>query len=673
MSNRLLMALLLGLSFLLVVIAAAIFIIWRQGNRRNQDLILITKKPVKTRFFHSLYRFLNEWMLTKQYMGRIRRRFELLEPGDNKQIEKDAMKTLGKVWGVSLFVSAAAFCMHPSFYMVFSSITLVYIMNSYTLFRTVDNREIKFLKELQQAIVEIRHFYYEYDMVDRAIWETMAETHGEITIHLKLIYDVLNSSDLEEAVDEFNDTAPNRFIKMFLSCCINVLKFGDHAVDGTPLFLRNLTMLNEEIDIEVRKRQRMNHKLSGLVVTAVAPMFTLDFIKLWAVDNLQELERYYNGPYGILATVVICMISLVIYSILNNMREMELAENGSHPILDFCLDVPLIHATVQRLKQRNYGKAMRANQILRRMGEQITVEQLYIKKILAGAAAVVFGFLLSAVVHSSMETIIFTDLTAVENQLVTIPNDSMVEEIQNSILELSQAYKDEKPTKERIMKRLEKEGRIVNPVFQETVADEVLDRVRQHQKNYFQWWELLCIAGLAILSYQMPWYMILYRKRLLEMAQENEVIQFQAIILMLMYIDRISTREILEEMESFSMIFRLSIAECLDAFAMGEQEALLSMKEKEEYQAFRKIVDNLMMADRIGIRAAFSEVEADRKSFQEKRKQDNEIYIDNKAAMGSFLSFIPISVVIVLYLIVPFVWESLSQLSGFITDMSGMM
>lgn len=57
----------------------------------------------------------------------------------------------------------------------------------------------------------------------------------------------------------------------------------------------------------------------------------------------------------------------------------------------------------------------------------------------------------------------------------------------------------------------------------------------------------------------------------------------------------------------------------------------------------------------------------------EKRKQDNEIFISNKGTLGKIAAYIPMILVIGLYLIVPFILESLSQLSGYMSQMNRMM
>ena len=69
--------------------------------------------------------------------------------------------------------------------------------------------------------------------------------------------------------------------------------------------------------------------------------------------------------------------------------------------------------------------------------------------------------------------------------------------------------------------------------------------------------------------------------------------------------------------------------------------------------------------DRIGINREFSDIESDRRYYIEKHRQDNEIIINNKALIAKFIAFIPICMVIIFILVVPFIYQGLQQLWSF--------
>lgn len=77
---------------------------------------------------------------------------------------------------------------------------------------------------------------------------------------------------------------------------------------------------------------------------------------------------------------------------------------------------------------------------------------------------------------------------------------------------------------------------------------------------------------------------------------ENEVMQFQTIILMLMRIERVNVEMILEWLERYSNIFKEPISKCVNNYEAGAWEALEQLKEDISYQDMIRIVESLQAA-----------------------------------------------------------------------------
>ena len=129
--------------------------------------------------------------------------------------------------------------------------------------------------------------------------------------------------------------------------------------------------------------------------------------------------------------------------------------------------------------------------------------------------------------------------------------------------------------------------------------------------------------------------------------------------------DSISILNILEFMEDFAVLFKDSIHTCINDFDAGDIEALNKMKETEKFEPFRRIVNGLIISDKIGICNAFDEISTDQVYYQDKRKLDNEMLLAKKGVIGKIIANIPLILTIGLYLITPFVVESLNQLKEF--------
>lgn len=660
--------------FLLVILAISTLFYKKWISKNNEDQLFMSDKAEGIRWSHAVYRMLNDFPFIKHYIKRLRKRYEIIEPGDNKKIEKDTLKTMFFSTALCIILLTITLAMGLSVYSCIATAALIYIIHSFVIFKSVSNKEMVLLKQTINFISEVRHQYYTTGSVTEAIYESLVEAPQPVETHMEYIYNILESDDVEEEMNIYNDHVPNRFLKLFLSICVSIVRFDDRTVNGESLFIMNLSHLKEDIDIEIRKREKLSHGLGGLSIISAIPIFTLKPIQLWAVSNMPEIEHYYTGAYGAICFTLICLSSLIIYNVILNKHTIEHQGFVDHVYLDKLLDIKIISVAIDNIKYRNYGNALKLDEMLHHMGEKITVEQLYVKRILVGILAVIIGFVLSFSIHFNNRNYILNNTDDMESLMITSSNSSIINEIKEIVVELANIYKDDKDIDLSGIEAVIKSQNILsNDSFIKIAAEEVMKKIHKYQNDYFMWYELVLILLAGAAGFQAPIWEINYRRQKLEMNMEDEVVQFQSIIMLLMYIERISSLDILKWMENFAVVFKNSISECIDDFPNGEQEALERLKEKEPYPGFQKIVDNLLDTDRIGIRRAFDEVQADMRSFSEKRRQDNEIYIGNTVAQCGFLAFVPILEVILLYLCGPMVIESMLQFVQYSKEMNSMM
>ena len=197
----------------------------------------------------------------------------------------------------------------------------------------------------------------------------------------------------------------------------------------------------------------------------------------------------------------------------------------------------------------------------------------------------------------------------------------------------------------------------------EATAGEILSRIIEYNEEYVRWYEILAAIVIGIIGYYYPLVLKIMQTVSIQRAMEDEVIQFQTIISMLVYIDRMTIDTVVEWMEEFGVIFKESLTECMNRMNAGDADALDRLIEEEPFEMFDRVIENLKMSDRIGVAKAFNEVGIERANYQDKRRQENEIEIKDKGAIASLIAMIPLGMVIMIYLIYPLITESLGQLS----------
>ena len=186
------------------------------------------------------------------------------------------------------------------------------------------------------------------------------------------------------------------------------------------------------------------------------------------------------------------------------------------------------------------------------------------------------------------------------------------------------------------------------------------------------WYEAVVVLLIGMLAYYVPDMRVTYKRSLMRMNMLSEVTQFQTIIMMQMFIPDITVLRILRTMEQFAYIFRESIQDCINEYSYSVEKALLGMKEAESYEPFRRLCDNLLTVDKIGIIHSFEEIWQDRMHFQKQRESDTYRMIKKRSGYAKIMAFIPLLLIMVTYLILPYGREAVRQFSMILEELNAL-
>ena len=205
-------------------------------------------------------------------------------------------------------------------------------------------------------------------------------------------------------------------------------------------------------------------------------------------------------------------------------------------------------------------------------------------------------------------------------------------------------------------------------------AEKIYTKLQVVNSEYLKWFELLLAIVFSLIAYMCPIWMLMFQVKMRQLDMEDEVMQFQTIILMLMKIERINVEIILEWLERYANIFKEPITKCVNNYESGAWEALEELKNDVSYGQFIRIVESLQAAvEKIPIKEAFDELDTERAYYQEKRKESNERLISRKGMIGKVIGFAPMIVLFVGYLIVPLVVIGMMSMTSSFATMSSMV
>ncbi len=681
MSNQMILYIMGGSAVTLVVIVLIYFILSKkmQGSeyRKIQKLQQGTKqKSFSTEvLFQKLYLTYIKIPFIKRYALKIRRRLEIINIDDEYNTRKGTAKILTRTLAIVVPVMILTIMISSkNFLLMFILLLFELFMIDTLIDGSVDKIDNKILKEQIDFFSEIRHAYHEYNMVEEAIYQVSQDDEKDVSRQGEKIYEILISDDPEMELEKYYDIAPNSFLKEFAGVSYLTKEFGDRKVDGASLYLKNVNNITQEMQLEILKRDKLNYVFQSLSVIAIAPVLLLEPLKNWAISNFSFTASWYQGKAGMIVQMLILLITFVSYVLVRKLKD-----NGSTAI-DTRTENPwqeklykkkpikkIVDLFIPKKGTKEYRKVV---QLLKDAASPQKMEWLFMNRI----AIAIVTFCVSIIIFTQLHVVainyIYTEPTTDYNIIggLSEKDEKKAMEItkQDNII-LDQYRGKPKTTQEQIKTSVQKlkyyEGAESTEI--DKAAERIYNKLQVINTEYVQWFELLLAFVFAVIGYMAPLWILVFQAKMRQLEMEDEVMQFQTIILMLMRIERVNVEIILEWLERYSNIFKAPITKCVNNYEAGAWESLEAMKEEVNYVPMIRIIESLQAAvEKIPITDAFDELDSERDYYQEKRKESNERLIKRKGMIGKAIGFAPMVCLFVGYLIVPLVFIGLTSMSS---------
>ncbi len=668
-------AYIIGAICILTGVGAGVFLLLTtKKSRNNPNKITVKKGSGKRNRIYFLYRIFTRVPFLNRYYVKFRTRLSILYPADSIEINKLATTTMAKS-SIIAIISAVVlgYLSRADFFYMIISVFTVYIIFTNSISRSIDKMEIKLLRQFTDFLTDVRSNYHSTGMVEDAIFMTLDDIPYEISLHANRLYEMVISTDVSKEVENYTDIAPNRFFEMFAAVCATIKEYGDKELPETreSLFLKNINYIKEEVYVEITKREKNNFLFSGLVPVCIAPIFSLKLIAMWA-QSISGLSRFYNGPMGTVVMALAFVTTIVSYELIANLRDGRVDNEKEHPFWDRMANLPFIRKILTKVVNHNYTKFLRIGDDLKMVGSHITHQGYLLQRCTLGIALGVLAFGITIGVYA-------TNVHSVLHDFSTEFEDSIVPDEDYRILmqELTEEYLLERKhirqfsdneINDLIYELQSEEG--MTEALATQVANKVAERSNKYAKSYFKWYYILIIAAAIVAGYYAPYLLLKYQMSIMRMSMEDEVAQFQALALILMNVDGMTIDVILEWMERFAFAFRQSISECILNLESSQSEAIRKMKDSEAFPPFRRFCDNLAAVDDVGVSHAFDEVQTEQENYKQQRALRNEITMTRKSNLAKAISYMPMGVAVIGYLIFPFVQYAFEMLQSMSTALT---
>ncbi len=689
MNTQMLKYLIYGVVGLLSVIII-IYLILQKNNKEKRYINSLQQGTKKSKFsseimYQKLYLFYLKTPFIKRYILKLRRRLEIVNIDDEYLTRLQASKILTRTFLIVIPITIAIMTLTHNNVLLMSILLIfeVFLMDT-IIDGMVDKIDNNLLKQQINFFSEIRHAYHEFNMVEEAIYQTAQDDDNpEMARQAEKIYEVLISDDPESELEKYYDVAPNSYLKEFAGISYLTKEFGDRKVDGASLYLKNLNNITQEMQLEILKRDKLDYVFQSLSVIAIVPMLCLEPIKNWAIGQFSFTEGFYNGKSGMLIQILILLATFVCYILTRKLKDNGSTnintKNTEKPWQEKLYRIKIVKKFVDLFMPKEGTKDDRKiRTLMKDAASKDKLEWVYVNRIVLCVATFVLSVFLFGRLHSIVINNIYTDPTVTYDIIGTMAEKDRRKgmEVTKSDNQYIEYFKNKSDLKVADITKSMTQGKINKDYVDSTdgdrkiAAERIIKKISTINSEYIAWTEILGAMVLAMIAYMAPIWMLKFQTKMRQLEMEDEVMQFQTIILMLMRIERVNVEIILEWLERYANIFKDPLSKCINNYEAGPWEALEAMKEDVTYQDFIRIIESMQAAvEKIPIKDAFDELDTERDYYQAKRKESNERLISRKGMIGKVIGFAPMVLLFVGYLIIPLVFIGLTSMTTSFSNM----
>ena len=688
MSNNMLLYLIYGVGGIFVFIVIAFLILNKKMGKSDYQKIKKLRQGTESNKFSSdimyqkLYITYSRLPFIKNYILKLRRRLEILNVDDEYATRRDSAKILTKTLLILIPIIVVSIIITHTNYLLLSIILIfeIFMVDS-IIDGMVDKMDNTLLKEQLDFFAEIRHAYHEFNMVEEAIYQISQDDEKNISKQGSKIYEVLISNDPETELEKYYDIAPNPYLKEFAGISYLTKEFGDRKVDKSSLYLKNVNNITEEMQIEILKRDKIDYVFQSLSIISIVPVLGLEPLKNWSIGNFSFTQSFYCGKGGMIVQILIILLTIICYLLLrkvkNNGSTDKSTQNTQNPWQEKVYKNPIGKKIVDLfIPKKGTKDFLNVQKLLKDSASKLKMEWLYVNRITIAIVTFIVSIVLFWQLHAVAINWIYTEPTTDYNIMSGLTGKELQEamaktESDNKFLDLFKGNTE--TTVDDIKKAMERSKDYKDSTEDEIqkASERVYEKLQKVNKEYLGWFEVLLAVVFMVIAYMAPIWIMYFQLKMKQMEMEDEVMQFQTIILMLMRIERVNVEIILEWLERYANIFKEPISRCVNNYEAGAWEALEVLKNETNYQLFIRIVESLQAAvEKIPIADAFDELDSERDYYQAKRRESNDRLIARKAMIGKVIGFAPMVVMFVGYLIIPLVFIGLTSMSSSMSSIS---
>lgn len=489
---------------------------------------------------------------------------------------------------------------------------------------------------------------------------------------------------VSEVEEKYKITLPSEhsYVRVYEAVCAIIREDGDELADGYSVFQRNLQYLKEEIRENLLLCKAKMHGFMGLDLLAVLPVCFLPLVRIWAIRVSDGLAAYYYGSYGMLSTVLLFAGTIGIYGLILWLLLPEEEQKDRYQLEKWLLQFPWIANLLDRYVKKHYTKCLQKNEQIKQLQGFGNIRAFLMKKICFFTVAFVGSVLFLTAYQNVQRTQILSQAKIPSYQLMVLPEkaqEQVKEKYQKLVKQIVAVTGKEQET---VFKKTLEQMQLWNEIKQELLAGEseqsagelenaLYSQLEAYQKIRLCWYHILIALVVAVLAAQIPELLLAAEQWKSREKRMSECLRLQTVVLLLIHYEKTTVEEILGQMENFAVLFKSQMAEAVDHFSYHRMETLQRLKQEIPDEPVQRICDALEFCEELPVEEAFLNLEDERAYFLKKNMEERKNYQGECIALAKMVAYLPLFLLIILKLVIPFVAEDLSELHAYSQGMTG--
>ena len=659
--------------YLLVGIPTLLIILYADAKKRKAAQSLSRsakrKKLLTIGQYMWVYNTLDNFFLTRNGLRKIRNKLGELSVYNAVDLVTNTVEYYATSKGFAIVVLIIAIVLTKDLFMTLLLLFFAIVVEDTVINKRLDAVHFRIKVELLEINSSLQEgFLKTHDIVD-AISDVPSSPL--LSRAVTSIYNILTAPNSEGKLEEFNASTPFHLLQTLAGTCQLLNDVGDAKLsDGTTLFVHAMTLIAEDIRIDIRGVKLRKSTFGFLEWLPVIYLAGIPIIENWLSDIIPATSIVYKGPIGYISKVVIVLASTIAYLTITRMNSSQTIKRDDRPplfrkMLEFKPWLRFVKTIVPKDHKKRgeiYGR-------FRNSMSQLTLNLYYTGKVVYSTLLLFLSIVVLVFATSIGKSFIYEN---VNNLSLVSGNELTAEELAKRkvmdayYLELEPAPKSDAPDDNITENIIRKYIPEVSDFDMGDQVDRLQKKYSSYYNAYFHWWMLLVCYAIAVIGWFVPDILLFMRRKVIKSDAVEDVLQLQTMLAVIMHTP-LDTMDTVLWLARQSRIHRDVLVECYHNYASDPEMSLYKLRDSSSLPEFRRIVDKLLLTvHQASLPEAFNDLVAERHHVLEQRTLAQQAAMKSRRQLVSPLSLLPAGLLVALMLIVPLLSVGFSSfISGY--------